>query len=70
MTEPSEAVEELLDAARYGDYEDASAALDGGTPVNSADELGRTGGTDHDRCQRLWRPTAVVWTMHECMCSG
>ena len=43
MAEPSEAAEELLDAARYGDYADASAALDSGTPVNSADELGRTG---------------------------
>jgi hypothetical protein len=43
MAEPSEAAEELLDASRYGDYADASAALDSNTPVNSADELGRTG---------------------------
>ena len=43
MAEPSEAVEELLDAARYGDYEDASAALESGAPVNGPDELGRTG---------------------------
>jgi hypothetical protein len=47
MAEPTEAVEELLDAARHGDYEDASAALDSGTPVNGTDELGRTGETDH-----------------------
>lgn len=49
MAEPSEAAEELLDAARYGDYADASAALDSGTPVNSADELGRTGELTDDQ---------------------
>lgn len=43
MTEPSEEVQELIDAARYGDLEDVAAALDAKTPVNSTDELGRTG---------------------------
>lgn len=43
MGEPSEEVEELIDAARYGDYEDVSAALDNKTPVNGTDALGRTG---------------------------
>lgn len=49
MVEPSEAAQELLDAARYGDYADASAALDSGTYVNSADELGRTGELKDDQ---------------------
>lgn len=42
MTEPSEEVEELIDAARYGDYEDVSTALDNKTPVNGTDALGRS----------------------------
>lgn len=49
MTELSEAVEELIDAARYGDYEDVSAALDNKTPVNGTDELGRTGAFASER---------------------
>lgn len=39
----AEAIEALLDAARYGDLEDVHAVLDGGVDVDVADEFGRTG---------------------------
>jgi hypothetical protein len=67
MAEPSEAAEELLDAARYGNYADASAALDSGTPVNSADELGRTGELTDDHVATSSTTACHNVTVHLCM---
>ncbi len=66
MAEPSGEVQELIDAARYGDLEDVAVALDSKTPVNGTDELGRTGERFHN-CEvvivatLICAPTMFTW---------